>query len=70
MQQKRCPLCYVKLDSGVIVHLQRDHRRTDAEARELLQRSVESTLGWDPEIKKKKACFPANPLGKPKLQSL
>jgi len=65
MQRKRCPLCYVKLDSGVMDHLQRDHRRTDAEARELLERSVEGTLGWDPEVKKKKACLQAGPLGKP-----
>lgn len=65
MERKRCPLCYVRLERGVINHPQRDHHRTYDEARALLERSVEGTLGWDPEVKKRKACFPANPLKKP-----
>lgn len=56
---KRCPLCYVRLERSVIDHLQRDHRRSYDDARALLERVVEGTLGWDPEVKKKKA-YPAH----------
>jgi hypothetical protein len=35
--------------------MQLDHRRTEVEARALMVRSVEETLGWDPETKKKRA---------------
>lgn len=59
-EPKRCPLCNVRLESGVINHLQRDHRRTYDDARALLERSVEGTLGWDPEVKKRKASFSHN----------
>jgi hypothetical protein len=39
--------------SGIFEHLKREHRRTEAEARALLERDAEGTLGWDPEIKKR-----------------
>ena len=38
-------------------HLQLDHRRTEIEARALVLRSVEGTLGWDPETKKNRAAL-------------
>ena len=50
----KCPLCSARV-GPVVEHLQSDHRRTMIEARELLQRSLEGTLGWDPVAKKEKA---------------
>jgi len=50
----RCPLCNIQPANGVIEHLEHDHRRTDDEARALLERSMEGTLGWDPETRKRK----------------
>jgi hypothetical protein len=41
----------------VIVHLKVDHRRTEIEAHEIMERNAEGTLGWDAEIKKKKAAL-------------
>ncbi len=55
---KRCPLCSGTVKDSMIKHLTSDHRRTEVEARALLQRSVEGTLGWDPEAKKRKESFP------------
>jgi hypothetical protein len=52
---ERCPLCSARIDRNVLEHLQHDHGRTEGEARALVVRSVEGTLGWDPETKKKKA---------------
>jgi len=54
-EQKRCPLCSAIAAVEVIEHLKREHRRTEAEARVLLERAMEGTLGWDPEIKKRKS---------------
>ncbi|MGO9603703.1 MAG: hypothetical protein ACLQAT_09955 [Candidatus Binataceae bacterium] len=50
----RCPLCSAITNLGVIQHLTKEHRRTEAEARALLERQMEGTLGWDPETKKRK----------------
>ena len=50
---EKCPLCFARV-GRVIEHLRSDHRRTMVEARELLQRSLEGTLGWDPVAKKEK----------------
>jgi hypothetical protein len=53
----RCPLCCARTKHGVIVHLKLDHRRTEIETHEIMERNAEGTLGWDPEIKKKKAAL-------------
>ncbi len=53
-EPKRCPLCSVRLERGVIDHLQHDHRRSYDDARALVERAVEGALGWDPEVKKNK----------------
>jgi len=38
METLRCPLCYISVECGVIDHLRRDHRRTEFEARALVER--------------------------------
>jgi hypothetical protein len=53
-EANRCPLCSSITRRGVIEHLTSEHRRTEAEARALMEREMEGTLGWDPEIKKSK----------------
>ncbi len=56
---RRCPLCSgTVITCSLIQHLINEHRRTEPEARIVLHRSVEGTLGWDPEAKKKSASFP------------
>ena len=52
--QRSCPLCFASTGSNVIEHLKTEHRRTEAEAHALMEREMEGTLGWDPEIKKRK----------------
>jgi len=52
--QRLCPLCSATTGSSIIEHLKTEHRRTEAEAHALLEREMEGTLGWDPEIKKRK----------------
>jgi len=52
-EPNRCPLCHSSSASSVIRHLTSVHRRTEAEARELMEREMEGTLGWDPEVKKR-----------------
>lgn len=52
--QRRCPLCSATVACGVIEHLKSDHRRTETEARALMERVIEGTLGWDPQVKKQK----------------
>ena len=59
----RCPLCCTRTKHGVIVHLRVDHRRTEIEAYEIMERNAEGTLGWDPEIKKKKAALRIRRIG-------
>jgi len=49
METLRCPLCYISVEYGVIDHLGRDHRRTEFEARALVERSKEGSLGWNAE---------------------
>jgi len=51
---ERCPLCSAQIKSGVLEHLEGDHRRTEFEARKLMERAAAGTLGWDPETKKKR----------------
>jgi len=53
-EQRRCPLCSAIAAVEIIEHLKREHRRTEAEARVLIERQIEGTLGWDPAIKKRK----------------
>jgi hypothetical protein len=53
-ERNRCPLCSSIKKLGVFEHLRSEHRRTEAEARALLERQMEGTLGWDPEVKKRK----------------
>jgi hypothetical protein len=53
-EQKRCPLCSAIAAVEMIEHLKKEHRRTEAEARTLIERELEGTLGWDPEVKKRK----------------
>ena len=48
----RCPLCFERLERDVIDHLQIEHRRTEAEARAIVVRSLEDTLARDPETKR------------------
>ena len=45
MHKERCPLCYACTRYGVIEHLERDHRRSYADACVLVERSKEGTLG-------------------------
>jgi len=52
-----CPLCWASIERNILHHLQLDHLRTEAEARLLLERSAEGTLGWDPETKKNRAAL-------------
>ena len=52
-EPNRCPLCHSGSVSSVIEHLTSVHRRTEAEARALMEREMEGTLGWDPEVKKR-----------------
>jgi hypothetical protein len=49
METLRCPLCYISVEYGVIDHLGRDHRWTEFEARALVERSKEGSLGWNAE---------------------
>jgi hypothetical protein len=49
METQRCPLCYIRAEYGVIDHLRRDHRRSEIEARTLVERSREGSLGWNAE---------------------
>jgi hypothetical protein len=53
MEVRRCPLCWVRPESGVIEHLRWDHRRSEVEARKLLERTNEGGLGWNAEGRKK-----------------
>jgi hypothetical protein len=64
MEIGRCPLCYIRPNCSVLDHLQQDHRRNDDEARALLARAREETLGWDPEAKKKRLSFRRGPARK------
>ncbi|GEM_PF-3359146 len=57
LRSERCPLCFAHVQRGALEHLQLEHRRTAAEARALLERSAEGTLGWDPITKKQKAAL-------------
>jgi hypothetical protein len=52
-----CPLCSATNERSILHHPRLDHRRTEAEARLLLERSAEGTLGWDPETKKNRAAL-------------
>ena len=45
MYTELCPLCYAFTRNGAIAHLERDHRRTYAEAWVLVERGKEGTLG-------------------------
>jgi hypothetical protein len=54
---RRCPLCWVPTTQGVIQHLKVDHRRTEIEALTLMERGANGTLGWAPELRKKKAAL-------------
>ncbi len=56
-EANRCPLCCARTKHGVIKHLKVDHQRTEIDAREIMARSAEGTLGWDPEIRKKRAAL-------------
>jgi len=49
METQRCPLCQIRAEQGVLEHLRRDHRRTEAEARALMERYRDGTLGWNAE---------------------
>ena len=57
-EARSCPLCSGAVTRSLIQHLITDHRRTEPEASALLYRSIEGTLGWDPEARKRKASFP------------
>ena len=52
--QRLCPLCSAAAEIEIIEHLKREHRRTEAEAHAVMEREMEGTLGWDPELKKRK----------------
>ena len=54
METLRCPLCYISVECGVIDHLRRDHRRTEFEARTLVERSKEGILGWNAQNARQK----------------
>jgi hypothetical protein len=45
MHIERCPLCHVRTKYGAIEHLERDHRRSYAEACVLVEDGKEGTLG-------------------------
>ncbi len=47
METRRCPLCWVKAEYGVIEHLRRDHLRSEVEALVLLERTDEGSPGWN-----------------------
>ncbi len=49
METRRCPLCWARAEYGVVEHLRRDHRRSEIEARVLLERTNEGSLGWNEE---------------------
>lgn len=49
MEPQRCPLCQIRAEQGVLEHLRRDHRRTEAETRVLMERYRDETLGWNAE---------------------
>ncbi len=53
MEVKRCPLCWIRPESGVIEHLLRDHRRSEIEARILLERVDQGSLGRNAEGRKR-----------------
>ena len=61
MEVRRCPLCWVRPESGVIEHLRRDHRRSEIEARTLLEGTNEVGLGWNAKGRKKGTCLPGVP---------
>ena len=61
METRRCPLCWVRAEYGVIEHLRRDHRRSEVEARALLERINEGSLGWNAEGRKRGVCLPVGP---------
>lgn len=62
METGRCPLCWARALYGVIEHLRRDHHRSEIEARTLLERSSQGSLGWNAEDRKKGACSPLVPV--------
>ena len=60
---KKCPLCWAPTMLGVIKHLKVDHHRTEIEALALMERSAQGTLGWEPELKKKRAALRTSRIG-------
>ena len=46
---RRCPLCWINPETGVVEHLRSDHRRSEIEACTLLERAYGGALGWDAE---------------------
>ena len=61
METRQCPLCWIRPESGVVEHLRRDHRRSEVEARALLERTNEGSLGWNAEGRKRRAYLPLGP---------
>ena len=61
METRQCPLCWIRPESGVVEHLRRDHRRSEVEARALLERTNEGSLGWNVEGRKRGVCLPIRP---------
>jgi hypothetical protein len=61
METRQCPLCWVRAECGIIEHLRRDHRRSEVEARALLERTNEGSLGWNAEGRKRGVCLPVGP---------
>jgi hypothetical protein len=61
MENRGCPLCWIKPECAVIEHLRRDHRRTEVEARKLLERANEGSLGWNAEGRKRRTSLPLGP---------
>jgi hypothetical protein len=58
METRRCPLCWIRPECGVIEHLRRDHRRSEVEAHTLLERSNQGSLGCNAEGRRKGICLP------------
>jgi len=50
---RRCPLCWIKPETGVVEHLRSDHHRSEIEACTLLERAYRETLGSNAEGRKK-----------------
>jgi hypothetical protein len=62
VQIRRCPLCWIRPESGIIEHLRQEHRRSEIEACTLLERHYYGSIGRNAEGLKKEIGVPLAPV--------